>query len=96
MLGEARGRIQADPDRYVDHIYGETEVGGTSMLYLSGVPFEALVFHTTLPDEPLPALTWQVLSKIPPLVVGLGTVLGISSFLTHRRASIGLESEQEG
>jgi ferredoxin len=25
---------------YVDHIYGETEIGGTQMLKLSGVPFE--------------------------------------------------------
>jgi len=93
LLAEARGRIQADPDRYVDHIYGETEVGGTSVLYLSGVPFEELGFRTDLPDEPLPALTWEVMSKIPALVVSLGAVLGASSFLTHRRAVVEHEGE---
>jgi Fe-S-cluster-containing dehydrogenase component len=28
--------------RYVDHVYGETEIGGTQVRHLSGVPFEVL------------------------------------------------------
>lgn len=28
--------------RYVDHVYGEKEIGGTQVLHLSGVPFELL------------------------------------------------------
>ncbi len=35
---------------YVQHIYGETEVGGTQMLKLAAVPFEKLG-HKPLPDE---------------------------------------------
>lgn len=95
LLSEARARIEAEPDRYVDHVYGETEAGGTSVLYLSGVSFEDLDFRTDLPDEPLPAYTWQALSKIPPLVVGLGTVLGVTSIITHRRELIERVSERE-
>ena len=30
------------PDRYIDHVYGETENGGTSYLILSHVPFSEL------------------------------------------------------
>src|ERR1700741_2156038 len=33
MLREARDRIAKRPDKYVDHIYGEKEAGGTSVLY---------------------------------------------------------------
>lgn len=95
LLAEAKGRIQADTERYVDHVYGETEVGGTFVLYLSGVPFQALGFRTDLPEEPLPALTWEVLSKLPALVLGLGVVLGGASFITHRRELMEHESEEE-
>lgn len=44
LLAEARRRIAAQPDRYVDHIYGEIEAGGTGWLYLASVPFEKLGF----------------------------------------------------
>jgi hypothetical protein len=37
----------------VDRIYGETEVGGTCWLYISGVPFERMGFQN-LPERPVP------------------------------------------
>lgn len=59
LLAEARRRIRAEPGRYVGHIYGEHEGGGTQVLILSAVPFE----ETCLPrlgDEPAPALAEAV------------------------------------
>ncbi len=38
----ARERLKRRPDRYFDHIYGETEVGGTSWLYLTGRPIQEI------------------------------------------------------
>ena len=38
LLVLARDRILKRPDRYLGHIYGENEVGGTSWLYLTGRP----------------------------------------------------------
>ncbi len=38
----ARERIRKQPDRYVDHIFGEHEFGGTSWLVLAGVPLRQL------------------------------------------------------
>lgn len=38
LLTLARHRIKERPDRYLDHIYGENEAGGTSWLYLTGRP----------------------------------------------------------
>lgn len=35
--------------KYVDHVYGEKELGGTQMLMLSGIPFERLGYPT-LPE----------------------------------------------
>jgi formate dehydrogenase iron-sulfur subunit len=39
MLREALSRLQSEPGDYVNRIYGQSEVGGTSILYLSKVPF---------------------------------------------------------
>ncbi len=55
LIKLAGARIQKNPSRYVDHIYGEHEVGGTSWMYLSAQPFEKLGFNK-LPVEPMPQL----------------------------------------
>ncbi len=46
LLAEARRRLAAEPDKYVDHIYGEKEAGGTAWLYISAIPFKQLGFPT--------------------------------------------------
>ncbi|MHC1742826.1 MAG: hydrogenase 2 operon protein HybA [Syntrophobacteraceae bacterium] len=55
LLATARKRIQDDPGRYIQHIYGEREVGGTSWLYLSGTSFDRLGFQK-LPHQAMPKL----------------------------------------
>jgi Fe-S-cluster-containing dehydrogenase component len=64
LLKLARKRIIESPDRYVDHIYGEHEVGGTSWLYISGVPFEHLGFPINLPKKPIVEFTRGYLSSV--------------------------------
>jgi len=44
LLEVASERIRTHPDRYVNHIYGEQEVGGTSWMYLSNQPFTDIGF----------------------------------------------------
>lgn len=73
LIFEAQKRIEQNPDRYVNHIYGVKEAGGTSVLYLSDVAFEKLGFKAARTDVSYPKLTWQVLSQIP-TVVGVGGV----------------------
>ena len=76
LIQEARKRIEAQPDQYVNHIYGEKEAGGTSVLLLSSVPFGTLGFPTNISTQPLPSLTWKIMSKIPNYVA-------VSSFLLY-------------
>ena len=38
LLAIAHKRLEERPDRYVQHVYGENEVGGTGWLYLTGRP----------------------------------------------------------
>ncbi|MEJ2198782.1 MAG: 4Fe-4S dicluster domain-containing protein [Desulfuromonadales bacterium] len=46
-------RIQTHPGRYVDHLYGEKELGGTNWMYLSSVPFEEVGFDPNPGNEPI-------------------------------------------
>lgn len=85
MIEEAMARLQAEPDKYVPHIYGLEEVGGTSFLFISDVPFEQLGFPANLGTRPLPEYTEMVLSKIPAVVVGGAVVLGTAYKLTKDR-----------
>ena len=88
MLAEARHRISSRPEKYVDHIYGEKEAGGTSVLYLSSVPFEKLGF----PDvgtKSYPALSKGALHAVPTAVIAVGALLGgIYAFLKRRALGV--------
>lgn len=42
LLKEARARLEKHPNKYVPHIYGEHEVGGTNHLLLAALPFQKL------------------------------------------------------
>lgn len=88
LIREARARIVAEPVKYVNRVYGRDEVGGTSVLYLSTVPFEQLGLQTDLDQKPLPLLTFRVLSKIPHLVALGSVALGGVWWITNRRAEV--------
>lgn len=69
LIAEARKRIVENPDLYVDHIYGETEAGGTAFMYLSPVPFEELGFNTNIQKSSYPELSKGFLYAVPSIFV---------------------------
>jgi formate dehydrogenase iron-sulfur subunit len=85
LLKLARKRITDNPEKYIDHIYGEREVGGTSWLYLSGVPFEELGFPTNLPKKAPIEFTKSYLSSIPVIFTTFPAIFGLLYAATHRR-----------
>jgi formate dehydrogenase iron-sulfur subunit len=93
LLKIARQRITRHPGKYVDHIYGEREMGGTSWLYLSGEPFETIGMRMDLGVTPAPELTAGALGAVP-MVVGLWPVLltGIYA-MTKRKDKIAAEEK---
>jgi formate dehydrogenase iron-sulfur subunit len=88
LVAEAQKRIQENPGQYVNHIYGLNEVGGTSVLLLSSVPFEEFGYRNDLSKDPLPILTYRVLSRIPDFVPLGGILLGGVWWITHRREEV--------
>ncbi len=79
-----RERIRKFPERYVNHIYGENEMGGTSWLYLSAVPFNEIGMREDLGITPAPKLTAGALSAVP-IVVGLWPVLLSGIYAINQR-----------
>lgn len=96
LIREARARIAEEPETYIDHIYGLNEAGGTSVLYLSGIPFGELGFPTNLPKDPLPQLSWRVLREIPRYSVVASVLLFGIHWITARRTEVAkFEAEQK-
>ena len=83
LLKLAHKRITDNPGKYVNHIYGEREVGGTSWLYLSGVPFEQLGFPTNLPKKPLAELSTGYLSTVPVIFTTFPAIFGAIYSMTR-------------
>jgi formate dehydrogenase iron-sulfur subunit len=94
LLKVARKRIVEHPDKYIDHIYGEHEVGGTCWLYISGVPFEQIGFPTDLGTKPYPELTRGFLSMVPGVLVIWPALLGGFYMFTQHREQMGEEEEE--
>ncbi len=88
LLKEAENRIKSEPNKYFPHIYGKDEVGGTSVLYLSAVPFESLGLPVDLPSDALPNYTFRVLSKLPRIITATGMLLGGIYWITNRREEV--------
>ncbi len=85
LLEIAKQKIEERPDRYIDHIYGEHEAGGTSWMYLASVPFEKIGFARVGSKSP-PRLTEGIQHGIfryfiPPL--SLYALLGGVMWLTR-------------
>jgi Fe-S-cluster-containing dehydrogenase component len=93
LIKIARQRITSHPDTYIDHIYGEKEMGGTSWLYVSGVPFSEIGLREDLGTKSAPELTSGALASVP-MVVGLWPVLLGGVYAINKRRDKIAEQEK--
>ncbi|MDD3115221.1 MAG: 4Fe-4S dicluster domain-containing protein [Anaerovibrio sp.] len=82
LLAKAHQIIASD-SRYVNHIYGEHEVGGAEWLYISDVPFEELGFKQ-VSDTPVTQYTKNYLSKVPGMAAAWALFLAGLTYYNHR------------
>ncbi len=92
LLTQAKKHISRKPDTYIQHIWGEHEFGGTSVMYISDVDLTTLGW----PEQdhpPIPSLTEPLVHKTPfiGLTVAAG-LLGINWIV--RRRMIRAEEKQ--
>ena len=93
----AHDKISDNPDRYIDHIYGESEVGGTSWIYLAGREFTELGFPK-LGKNPAPGVSEAIQHGvfayfIPP--VSFYALLGGVMWLTKQNKDRNQEQADE-
>ncbi len=86
LLAEARARIRAFPDRYLPHVWGEEEVGGTSVLMISDVDLATAGWPHGLRRHAYPDHTAPALRLVPGTFATVGVaMLGLSWIIGRRR-----------
>jgi len=95
LIQLARDRIRNHPNKYIDHIYGEHEAGGTGWLYISGVPFEQLDFPVELGTTPYPEFTREFLSFVPLVLVVWPALFGGFYLFSNRREQMAQADEKK-
>jgi formate dehydrogenase iron-sulfur subunit len=71
----------------VKHIYGSEEAGGTSVFFISDVPFEKLGFPAP-PQLAMPPLSAAALGDVPTVVLVGGSLLAGLYWITERRNEV--------
>ncbi len=82
LLQEAHRRL-GDANRYYQHVYGEEEVGGTSMLYIAAVSYTALGFPR-LGSGDLPSIDWPYMKAVPAVIAVMVSLSSGIYWWTHR------------
>lgn len=87
----AHARLRDEPGRYINYVYGETDAGGTSVLYISDVPLDFLYpqgYRPSLGSQPMPKLSWNWLEKVPALAVGTAGLMTGLFWVIGRRMQV--------
>jgi formate dehydrogenase iron-sulfur subunit len=97
IISIAQKRIDRNPEKYVNHIYGLEEVGGTSWIYLSSIDFSQLKFidHG---KRPAPGTVESIQHGIfayfvPP--IALYAWLGGIMWMSKRKRDLELKNNEE-
>ncbi len=86
LLAEARKRLAAEPNKYIQRIWGEKQVGGTSVLYVSDVDLNLTELDRAIVDTtPMPERTFKILHQMPGVFVGMALVMGGIYWVIERR-----------
>jgi Fe-S-cluster-containing dehydrogenase component len=89
LLDEAHRRLAAEPHKYVQKVYGEKDLGGTQVLYLSNLEFEKLGFRFDK-ETPIPEVQQTVQHGIYKGFVAPGAryaLLGAVMFRNRRQGT---------
>lgn len=87
LLKEAHDRIINNPAAYLDHIWGEEEFGGTSVIYISQVELDKLGWPIAVAKS-IPSLTEPLVHSTP--FIGLSVAVGLISvnWMVKRRMKL--------
>ncbi|UCD30750.1 MAG: 4Fe-4S dicluster domain-containing protein [Planctomycetota bacterium] len=94
LIAEAHQRIEENPGRYVNHVYGENEAGGASYLVLAGIHFEK--FGLPMLDPSVrSSYAERIMRGLPGWVIGMGLFLGGLYHMEQRQRRIAEQQATE-
>ncbi|NLO19077.1 MAG: 4Fe-4S dicluster domain-containing protein [Ignavibacteria bacterium] len=105
LLSIAKQRIKDNPSLYMNHVYGEKEVGGTNVLYITAkdCPLDFLYYYNKRVDKnvkllgqpdinkPLPLTTKLAMESVPFAFLGMGAIMSGAYWLIKRREKLSKE-----
>ncbi len=90
LIGEAHRRINENPGKYDNKVWGETEVGGTRVIYLApeGLDLSCLTYGKTMGERSLPETTKVAMNSVPFAFLGMGGAMTGIHWLVKRRMKL--------
>ncbi len=96
LLQLAKERIANGNGKYIDHVYGEHEAGGTAVMYISSVPLDLTKLNQNVTEEEIPNFTWKAMKQLPALLSVVATAsLGLLAY-SNRRSKLEAEKKEGG
>lgn len=95
LIAEAHLRIKSNPDKYINKVWGEHEVGGTSVIYLSDIDLGFLSYQPNLGVEPLPQTTSVAMNSVPFAFVGMGAAMLGLNWIIQRRNKLKSKKDED-
>lgn len=88
LLELAHERIEKWEGTYIDHVWGETEVGGTSVMYISDINLDFLSYLADPGTTPLPETTRMAMKAVPFAFAGMGGLMYGINWIVRRRMKL--------
>ena len=95
LIAEAHRRIKAEPDKYMNRVWGEHEFGGSSVLYLSDIDLSFLTYGSHTSTTPLPKTTDLAMKSVPYAFAGMGGVMYGINWIVKRRMKLGNHQDED-
>lgn len=95
LIKEAHKRIAENPGKYIDRVWGEHQIGGTSVLYISDIDLGFLAPNFDSATTALPTTTQLAMGSVPFAFVGMGCVMYSLNWIIRRRQKLA-EKDEEG
>ena len=77
------GHLATIPE-YINHLYGEKELGGTQVMYMSAVPFKKLGLPTDVPDYGYPTMTEGIQHTLYKWMIAPALLFAGITFIVNR------------
>jgi len=89
LLAEAKRRLSREPHKYINKIWGASEVGGTSVMYISDVDIKLTGLDApVISPEPMPHRTTKILHQMPLVFTGMSLLMGGLYWMFKRRQEV--------